>query len=106
MCTGFECSVDAETLVCCAVDVRHGGAEYSYAPLPLSSLVVVVAVVAMMMTPIAVTRIVRVGVVTTVVVRSPPAPAIDIADQTYLLNVRGAVCRDWRDRHCSRCGRC
>src|SRR5262249_21264368 len=68
-----------------------------------SSLVVVMA---MMMTPIAVTRIVPVGAVATVVVRSPPAPAIGIADQPYLLHVRSAVCRDWCDRHCSRCGHC
>src|SRR5262245_29246034 len=82
------------------------GERSTYAPLPLSSLIVVVAVVVMMMTPIAVTRIIPVGAVATVVVRSPPAPAIGIADQSYLRHVRSAVCRDWCDRHCSRCGRC
>jgi hypothetical protein len=72
----------------------------------LSSLVVVVAVVAMMMTPIVATRVIPVGAVTTVVVRSPPAPAIASADPTYLLHIRSTVCREWCDRHCSRCGRC
>src|SRR5262249_46289643 len=66
---------------------------------PVNSLIVVVA---MMMTPIAVTRIIPVGAITTVVIRSPPAAAIGIADQSYLLDVRSAVCRDWCDRHCSR----
>src|SRR5262249_14620812 len=81
------------------------GAEL-YAPLPLSSIIVVVAIVAMMMTPIVVTRVICVGVVTTVVVRSPPAPAVVIADPTYLLHVHSTVSRDWCDRHCRRCGRC
>src|SRR5262249_25565698 len=63
-------------------------------------------IVAMMMAPIVVTRVIRVGAVTTVVVRSPPAPAVVTADPTYLLHVLSAVCRDWCDRHCRRCGRC
>src|SRR5262249_16296938 len=82
------------------------GERSSYASPPLSSLIIVVAMMAMMMTPIVTTGVIRVGGVTTVIIRSPPAPAIATADPTYLLHVRRAVCRDWRDRHCSRCGRC
>src|SRR5262249_30047461 len=71
---------------------------------PLSSLIVVVTVVPMM--PIVAARVITVCAGTTVVVRSPPAATIGIADQPYLLDVRSALCRDWCDRHCSRCGRC
>lgn len=82
------------------------GERSSCASPPLSSLIIVVAMMAMMMTPIVATGIISVGAVTTVIIRSPPAPAIATADPTYLLHVRRAVCRDWCDRHCSRCGRC
>src|SRR4029079_7464362 len=51
-------------------------------------------------------RVVRIGTVTTVVIRPPPTAAIGATNPTYLLNFRRRIVRYRRDRHRRSCGHC
>lgn len=51
-------------------------------------------------------RVVRIGTVTTVVIRPPPTAAIGPTNPTCLLNFRRRIVRDRRDRHRRSCGHC
>jgi len=56
--------------------------------------------------PVVASRVVRVAIVTTVVIRAPPAAAIGPTNPTYLLDFRRRIGRHRRDRHRRSCGHC
>lgn len=60
----------------------------------------------MVVMPITVARVIRIGVVATIIIGSPPAASIRAADPTHLLHACGGVCRDrcdWHRRDGARC---